>query len=158
MPSDYPVESAFLVKPGDLIVNRASGSVRLLGSAAIVSESPYTLMLSDKTFRLSPNGRISAEYLYWVLNSALYRSQVEATVSGADGLANNLPLSRLRGFFIPLPTRLAQARIVKDLERCTADIDAAARTARRAVELAKERRSALISAAVTGKIDVGEVA
>jgi type I restriction enzyme S subunit len=40
-------------------------------------------------------------------------------------------------------------------DRVVAGIADAVETARRGVQLARERRAALISAAVTGKIDVG---
>ena len=47
-----------------------------------------------------------------------------------------------------------QAEIVSFLDAETARLDALTAEATRAIALLKERRSALISAAVTGKIDV----
>ncbi|MGN7969915.1 hypothetical protein [Microbacterium sp. 22296] len=155
LPDDFDFHPSLLVRSGDLLVNRASGSIRLLGSAALVKESPYQLILSDKTFRLIPSARTTSSYLYWLLNSRIYREQVESSVSGADGLANNLPQSSLRRFVLPVPPREEQDGIDSYLtERC-AQIDRSIDAARRGVELAHERRAALISAAVTGKIDVG---
>lgn len=158
LPTDYPINPAIVVWPGDLLVNRASGSLPLLGSAGIVSPSPFKLILSDKTFRLLPNNRVHTEYLYWWLNSRSYREQIAATVSGADGLANNLPMATLRGFVMPLPPKIEQAEIARHLSVVTAAADRAIQAARRAISLARERRAALISAAVTGKIDVGVAA
>lgn len=155
LPDGFEFDRALLVRPGDLLVNRASGSIPLLGSAALVTESRYQLILSDKTFRLTPNDRTTSEYLYWLLNSRIYREQVETSVSGADGLANNLPLSSLRRFVLPLPPTEEQTRIARHLAERTAQIDASIRTAERGIQLARERRAALISAAVAGTIDVG---
>ena len=124
-------------------------------AAAMVTENPYQLILSDKTFRIWPSGRTSRHYLYWLLNSRLYREQVEACVSGAEGLANNLPMSRLRSFRLPFPPRAEQRKLIVFLERETSAISQAILTASRGIDLARERRAALISAAVTGKIDVG---
>jgi type I restriction enzyme S subunit len=155
LPAEFNFDRSLLVRPGDLVVNRASGSIPLLGSAAIVTKSPYRLILSDKTFRLIPNARTSSHYLYWLLNSRIYREQVESSVSGADGLANNLPQSSLRRFVLPVPPIEEQERINSHLtERCM-QIDQSIAIARRGADLARERRAALISAAVTGKIDVG---
>lgn len=158
LPAEFDFDRSLLVRPGDLVVNRASGSIPLLGSAAIVTESPYRLILSDKTFRLTPNARTSSHYLYWLLNSRIYREQVESSVSGADGLANNLPQSSLKRFVLPVPPIEEQGQINSYLrDRCT-QIDKSIATARRGAALARERRAALISAAVTGKIDGMEAA
>jgi type I restriction enzyme S subunit len=55
---------------------------------------------------------------------------------------------------IPLPALEEQTTITAFLDRETAKIDTLVGEARQAIGLLKERRSALISAAVTGKIDV----
>lgn len=52
------------------------------------------------------------------------------------------------------PDKKEQTEIVKYLDRETAKLDTLLSEAQRGIELLKERRSALISAAVTGKIDV----
>lgn len=51
-----------------------------------------------------------------------------------------------------------QELIIGYLDRETAELDAAIADAREAIALSKERRAALISAAVTGKINVRGVA
>jgi type I restriction enzyme S subunit len=55
---------------------------------------------------------------------------------------------------IPLPPIDEQRTIVKYLEETTSKIDTLIAKAQQAIELQKEHRTALISAAVTGKIDV----
>jgi type I restriction enzyme, S subunit len=60
----------------------------------------------------------------------------------------------LAGTIVPLPRPDEQTAIVAFLDRETAKLDTLTTEARRAIYLLKERRSALISAAVTGKIDV----
>ncbi len=56
---------------------------------------------------------------------------------------------------IIVPPIQEQRDIVERIEAEVEAVDAAVGVARRSVELARERRAALISAAVTGKIDVG---
>ncbi len=53
-----------------------------------------------------------------------------------------------------LPPRDEQDAIVDYLDRAGAKLDALIAEAERAIDLLQERRTALISAAVTGKIDV----
>jgi len=58
---------------------------------------------------------------------------------------------------IPLPPLTEQRAIVAHLDEKCGKIDRLMAKAERAIALLKERRSALISAAVTGKIDVRDV-
>ena len=59
-------------------------------------------------------------------------------------------------FSIPLPQPAVQFSIVEYLDREIGTIDATVADAVEAIALSRERRAALISAAVTGKIDVRE--
>ena len=55
---------------------------------------------------------------------------------------------------VPVPPAKEQDHIVTFVKTETAKLDALTAEAERAIELLQERRAALISAAVTGKIDV----
>lgn len=55
---------------------------------------------------------------------------------------------------VPVPPIEEQGEILKFLDAETAKLDALTAEAERAIELLQERRTALISSAVTGKIDV----
>lgn len=146
------------VKAGDVLMSRASGSPELVGSTAYVSAIRSRLMLSDKTFRVHPGPAITKRFFVAAFNSRFLRDQIERAISGAEGLANNLPQSALLSFAICVPPIKEQNAIVEYLEGETARLDALAAVAERAIDLLQERRTALISAAVTGKIDVrGEV-
>ncbi|MBF6439680.1 restriction endonuclease subunit S [Nocardia cyriacigeorgica] len=158
LPSDFTFDPAIAVEVGDVIVSRASGSPNLVGSAAIVEYLDYQLILSDKLFRLRPKRLVDPRFLIWGLNSGQYRVQVRRAISGAEGLANNLPLSKLRAFEMHHPSLEEQRRIAAHLDEETARIDMLIEETARFVELARERRAALITAAVTGQIDVREMA
>lgn len=66
--------------------------------------------------------------------------------------------SQLISIKVPTPTLAEQVSIGDFLNCETAKIDELIKKANQSIELAKEHRSALISAAVTGKIDVREAA
>lgn len=156
LPQDFEFDGRLAVAVGDLLVCRASGSPNLVGSAAIVQKLGYQLILSDKIFRLTPNRRSSLDYLEWALNARPYREQVLGAISGAEGLANNLPLSSLRNFWFAVPPIAEQQEIARFLgERCT-KIDTLIAKSTEMIETLREYRSALITNAVTGKIDVRE--
>jgi type I restriction enzyme S subunit len=66
----------------------------------------------------------------------------------------NLGQDQFRSFMLPMPN-LEEQTIISTFLNCeTAKLDTLTAEARSAIELLKERRTALISAAVTGKIDV----
>jgi len=64
----------------------------------------------------------------------------------------------VRSLVIPRPSLTEQRAIVGYIREQTAKLDLLAVEAQRAIDLLQERRAALISAAVTGKIDVRAIA
>ena len=62
----------------------------------------------------------------------------------------------LEAIRIPLPSVGEQDEIVEEVQRRLRSIDAAAEKLTRQIALLKERRQALITAAVTGELDVSK--
>ena len=91
---------------------------------------------------------------YWIMGGScqydLYRLATGSTALGIKG-------SKVGMVRLCLPPIEEQQNIAAFLDRETAKLDALTAEAQRGIELLKERRSALISAAVTGKIDVRNV-
>ena len=155
LPHDVMPPEDIVVQVGDVLMSRASGSHDLIGSVAIVRECRYQLIMSDKIFRLVPNSETcSGDFLVWSLTAPPSRMQIKQAISGAEGLANNIPKSSLRELFVALPPPQEQYAIASFLEYETSKIADLISEIKDAIDLLKERRAALISAAVTGKIDV----
>jgi restriction endonuclease S subunit len=83
---------------------------------------------------------------YW---DWLFSNLIQATIQ-------NVSAERYANLFVPVPQLREQTAIINFLDRETAKIDALSDKVREAIERLKEYRTALISAAVTGKIDVRE--
>ena len=66
----------------------------------------------------------------------------------------NLSVENLAQTIFFVPEMSVQREVASQLDRETAELDAAIADAREAIALSRERRAALISAVVTGKIDV----
>ena len=64
----------------------------------------------------------------------------------------------MKGLFVPLPPFFEQRQIVEYLSVVLDQHEALTGCAEKAIALLRERRSALIAAAVTGKIDVRNLA
>lgn len=92
--------------------------------------------------------------MVFAMNCPYYRQQVEQAISGADGMANNLPLSSLRGFCFAIPPKAEAVAIAAHLERETIGIDTAISRLHREIDLLREYRTRLVADVVTGQLDV----
>lgn len=102
-------------------------------------------------FRPAPE--LDQNYLALVLQSADFRALGEASMTGAGGL-KRVSETAARNYRFPLPDKKTQARIVKRVSIEVNSTDALISDSNRLSTLLMERRSALISAAVTGQINV----
>ncbi|MEU2712168.1 restriction endonuclease subunit S [Streptomyces sp. NPDC007205] len=96
------------------------------------------------------------KFLMWQIYSD--RVQDHFLLSANGSTVANVRLPILRTTPIWLPSLAEQRQIVAYLDEQTTKIDELIAEAERFIELSRERRSALITAAVTGQIDVPEVA
>lgn len=155
----FDIDPSIVVRLGDVLISRACGSPSLVGSVGRVRALRYRLILSDKTFRPHFRDSVDADFMVFAMNSWYYRHQVERAISGAEGMANNLPLSSLRDFSFAVPPNSVEgARIAAAIEAETSGIQAAISRLEREIELLRECRARLTADVVTGKIDVREAA
>lgn len=97
----------------------------------------------------SPEG--AAFIHYWLSSNTVRDMTALMAVTAAQP---NLSMENLGNFVVPVPPAAEREAIVKSLDGEVAKIDELTLKAHQIVEVLKERRQALISAAVTGKIDV----
>lgn len=142
------------VHPGDLIMSRASGSVDLIGSMAFVYNCRTKLLLSDKTFRVIPIKKIAPEFLSHLMGSLPMRNQIKLAINGAEGLANNITKESIKSFYMVAPCFSEQVEIASFITAKNKIFDQLETKLNNSIKFLQERRTALISAAVTGKIDV----
>jgi type I restriction enzyme S subunit len=158
LPAGFPFDPSLQVQLGDVIVSRASGSPELVGSVALVDQLRYRVILSDKTFRLVFTQPTFARFFVDAMNSRYWRSQVEQAISGAEGLANNLPLAALKDFLLLVPPEDEASHIVEVLRQHLEKLGRSISSAERQLELVREYRTRLTADLVTGKLDVREAA
>jgi type I restriction enzyme S subunit len=95
---------------------------------------------------------IDSTWLCFALNSRCIRSQVESVQYGAAQEQFNV--SHAVNFLVPVPPFEEQRKIAIELNQKAAAVEALLEKIRDAIDCLKDLRTALISAAVTGKIDV----
>lgn len=99
-------------------------------------------------------GNFDSEWLCYAMNSRMVRYQVEVVQYGAAQEQFNI--SHAVDFLIATPPREEQEAISKYLNRETKRINNLIQKTERSIELLKEHRSAFITAAATGQIDLRE--
>jgi type I restriction enzyme S subunit len=106
-------------------------------------------MLSDKVFRLRlREDLVEPAFLAFSLGSVPARAQIEQAISGAEGLANNLPQSAVRALSIPVPDLETQRRVARVLSDKTAEIDALIAQKESLLELLQLQRQTTIDVTV----------
>jgi type I restriction enzyme S subunit len=137
---------------GDIVYGREG---ERWGHAALVPESGrYCLGQRMMQFR-SADG-INPGYLMWALNADATYWQGEQDTIGAT--SPHVNISTIRSFVLALPPQEEQDAIEVFLREHLGRFDDVIDQASLAITLLQERRTALISAAVTGKIDVRGIA
>lgn len=96
---------------------------------------------------------LTSKYIAYIFQSAEFRALGAGEMYGAGG-QKRVPDSFVREFECGLPPIAEQSAIAAFLEMETARLDGLVSEAESVITLLQERRTALISAAVTGKIDV----
>jgi len=99
------------------------------------------------------DGKVASDYLHLLFTSRPFRRLGEASMYGAGG-QKRVPDDFVRNFAVAFPPPEEQTAIATFLDRETAKLYTLMTEARTAITLLQERRIALISAAVTGQIDV----
>lgn len=138
---------------GDIVVSIGPA----FGRVGLLSEELKGANLTQDTVRVATvPAKIDAHYLVWVLSSRVASDYWDYQILGAT--FRRLNLGTLGDTPIPHPPLSEQRRIANVIADSVASIDKAIGVAKRGIALAGERRAALISAAVTGKINMGVVA
>jgi type I restriction enzyme, S subunit len=96
---------------------------------------------------------VSGPYLFHFFRENFYKVALEG---GAKSTVDSLRRPMFMNFTVCVPPKAEQASIVAEVESSVDKFDTLTTEAQRAIDLLQERRTALISAAVTGQIDVRE--
>lgn len=142
------------IRENDLLISRAN-TIELVGSAAVSERDHANLMLCDKLYRLRmDHSQLLPQFLCFFLNCEVAREPIELGASGASPSMKNISQSVILELWFATPHVTEQREIVNVVKERWNAITELIVGAEHAIELLQERRTALISAAVTGKIDV----
>ncbi|MDO8107211.1 hypothetical protein Q6348_08385 [Isoptericola sp. b441] len=124
-------------------------------SVGLASEVPAEVepfAVGQETVLIRPSRSILTRFVRYGLQSSPTKFAIESAMVGST--FRRINVSRIRALPVPLIPASEQIAVVDRLDSETAQIDALVTRAREHIALAQERRAALITAAVTGQIDV----
>lgn len=141
-------------KGGDIIIAKIGAR---FGMSSILPTLDKPALVSGNSMKLTLNDDIcDADFINWQLTNLKQLGAMDDIVNATAQPA--LSLGGMNGLPVLLPGLDEQREIVHRLRERLLQFDTLLAEAERAIELLQERRTALISAAVTGKIDVREFA
>lgn len=150
-PAAVVAESA--LHPGDLIIEKSGGGPTTPVGNVVRYDGAGGEMYSNFVARIEIASGVDSSYALR-LHQSLYTSGVTTrSIKQTTGI-QNLDATSYFDEPIFLPPLAEQQRIADHLAARRNDIDELSADLTRAIALAKERRAALITAAVTGQIDV----
>lgn len=143
------------VSPGDVLICRLDGPV---GRACLAPDLGVRMITSVDNAILKPSPEWEGRYLVYVLSSPKYLDWVQVLCRVGGGFRFRVSRSMLGDIQVPVPPRDEQARIADWLDKHTMRLRQLEGKLEAHCEKLREYRQALITAAVTGKIDVNEAA
>ena len=143
------------LRAGDVLMTEG-GDFDKLGRGYVWEGQVAHCLHQNHIFSVRPRrGLLNPHYLALMLSSGYGRAYFTATSKQSTNLASTNS-TKLRNLPIPTPSVFEQHAIPAFLDREAARNDTLAAKVRDAIDRLRELRTALISAAVTGKIDVRE--
>lgn len=110
-------------------------------------------LVSYSCVTIKPNhSKVIGLYLFYYFKSDAFLQGIQNQIN--TNTQGNVGVNDLKNVKVALPTLTEQTRIIEYLQSKISKLDSISDRSQATIELLKERRAALISAAVTGKIDV----
>lgn len=150
--------SRAVLQAGELILSTVGSGPQVRNSAVgqigrVPEEFDGTLLNQNTVVFRVMDDRLSEDFLFHLVQVDGYRDHLDLHAHGTANQAS-LNVSDMLNFTVPLPPQDEQLEIVEFVTRIGLRIDGLEQAVTAQVALLQERRAALISAAVTGKIDV----
>ena len=137
-----------VARQGDVVFNK----MRMWQGA--VGVAPQDGLVSPDYVVAAPTGTLSSQYARLLFRTAAFSAECARHSHGIVWDRLRLYWAGFRNIEVPLPPVQEQADIVEQSAFDTKRLDEVSKSAESTISLLKERRAALIAAAVTGQIEV----
>jgi type I restriction enzyme S subunit len=143
------------VRKGEIIISRMN-TPELVGASAIVNVEAPNIFLPDRLWQtvFKNHYEHNTKFISYFMMVKGFRNQISLAAEGASSSMQNIAKEDYLSINIALPPKPEQETIVEFIDQRLRSFSKLEECSITAIELMQERRTALISAAVTGKIDV----
>ena len=141
-----------VARRGDIVFNK----MRMWQGA--VGAAPEDGLVSPDYVVAEPSGSMSSQYAFSLFRTPAFSAECAGRSHGIVWDRLRLYWDGFREIEVPLPSVREQASIVERVASATKGLNELSAATERTITLLNERRSAVISAAVTGQIDEGSAA
>lgn len=142
----------FLLEEGDIVLGMDRPWISTGTRVAEVGNSDIPALLVQRVARMRARNGLSQRFLQLVLESKEFQASIEADLTGVS--VPHISSEQILSFRFPLISLAEQERRVVDAEERLAGLESTSREVAAMMALLQERRSALISAAVSGQLDL----
>lgn len=142
----------FELRQGDVLMTEG-GDIDKLGRGTLWSGEIDGCLHQNHVFAVRPGPKVHGPYLALLTRTTSARAYFEMTASKTTNLASTSS-SKVLAFRIPLPNLQEQKSRTRETDQELSKMSRLTSGIKRQLDLLAERRQALITAAVTGQLDV----
>ncbi|WP_321529012.1 restriction endonuclease subunit S [Sedimenticola selenatireducens] len=144
----------YALKKGDVLMNEGGDNDKL-GRGAVWKGEIEPCLHQNHVFAVRPSPHLLPEWLAYCTQSHTAKAHFRVNAKQSTNLAS-ISSTNIKELKIPLPPLDEQQAICESIVKNLASVDTIIAKTERSIDLLKEHRSALITAAVTGQIDLRE--
>jgi len=152
-PRDYDEALArFVLKPGDVVLGMDRPWISTGARVTLIDDAAAGSLLLQRVCRLRGGPKIQQRFIYYALASDVFRQSVEVEMTGVS--VPHLSPEQILRFKVPVLSLDEQAERCGRAERALSGISKLQEHTDNMLTRLREYRSSLISAAVTGRLDI----
>ncbi len=154
LPADLEPAPELEVRPGDVLMSR-SNTLELVGMVGVVHQTQGRILLCDKLYRIDFDAhRMNSMFAVYLLRSHAARLQIERDASGASSSMKNISAEGVGNMAFAFPPVEEQQRIAVQVTEVVGHCETTMARVEEQLAKLREYRQALITAAVTSKLDI----
>lgn len=157
LPSDIIPPVRYEVRDGDLLITRANTPDRV-GDVCVVKDPPPRLLLSDLIYRVELSSDALPDWVSLYLLSPEGRATFKSIARGSSRSMVKIRGADIKNVVLPMPSAGVQEDLVERASAVEAKIHALLSNLEDQISRLLEYRAALITAAVTGQLEIPEAA
>lgn len=154
---DRAAARVYWLERGDILVMRGNGNLSLVGTCGIVDTVPEECTYPDILMKIRAGSQVIPEFLVAAVNSPYVRGQVEMLAKTSNGTFK-ISGEDVRTLKIAVPPFAEQRRIVAHIDGELRRLEGVFTQVAEQLDRLREYRQALITAGVTGQLDIAQEA